>query len=114
MFPVLLSVVLTKYSLDLWRSPKSEVSEAYSAHPVGSVTDQSRYVGATFNMVELSGSGHPDRDPLHRDKELLVNPLSLYWLHIWWGADRMYFRMCSVLQGHNELEGLVLIHNRDV
>src|SRR5947209_4240997 len=69
---------------------------------------------ATFNRAELSGSGHPDRDSLHRENELLVNPLSLYWLHIWWGAYRMYFRMCSVLQGHNELEGLVLIPNRDV
>jgi hypothetical protein len=45
---------------------------------------------------------------------ILVNPLRLYWLHIWWGAYRTYLRMRSVLQDHNELEGLILIHNRDV
>jgi hypothetical protein len=51
------------------------------------------------------------RKSLPRDKELLVNPFSLYWLHIWWGSDWMYLRMCSVLQGYNELES---IPNRDV
>ena len=47
------------------------------------------------------------------DVELLVNPLSLYWLHIWWGADRMYLRMGSVFQGHEELERLLPTPNRD-
>jgi hypothetical protein len=69
-----------------------------------------------FEQVhQASGFGglnlvNSDRDPPHRDKELLVNPLSLYRLHIWWGAYRMYLRMRSVLQGHNELEA---IHNPD-
>jgi len=75
------------------------------------LTSASTNSPASCNTAEFSGTGHPDRDPLHRDKELLVNPFSLYWLHIWWGAYRMYLRMCSVLQGHNELDAL---HNRDV
>jgi hypothetical protein len=98
-----------------WNRPPGDLRRSRTAsRPFSVPTRGSTSSPATSNRAELSGSGHPDRDPLHRDKELLVNPLSLYWLHMWWGADRMYFRMCSVLQGHDELEGLVLIYNRDV
>jgi hypothetical protein len=62
-------------------------------------------------MIKLFRSGHGDL--VHRDKELLVGPLSLDGLHIWRGADRMYLRMGGVLQGHNELDGLAPIPNRD-
>ena len=55
---------------------------------------------STLRTIKDSG-----RDSRHRDTNLLVNPLSLYWLHIWWGTDRMYLRMGSVFQGHKELEG---------
>ena len=64
-----------------------------------------------LHHYDLSGSGHPDL--LHRDRELLVGPLSPYGLHLWRGAERMYLRMGSVLQGHEELEGLVPVPNRD-
>jgi hypothetical protein len=66
-----------------------------------------------YAVVNGKPEHHPEGVYIHRDKELLINPLSLYWLHTWWGADWMYLRMRSVLQDHNELEGLVLIPDRD-